>query len=143
MRTLTIIFATAFAFLLSQQLTAASPGLDQENGGASQAVVGGAIVCESYPPAVSLAGLDIEGGIGVFAIPTLGSFGTTTQHAEDCSDLASALAEQVPHSICEVGNPHESGGNRLRANFVCTGRADVVISAVGTMAKALIRLGQP
>ena len=89
------------------------------------------------------AALETVGGLGVLAIPTTGptSLSVLTEHAEDCLDLIPALAEQVPHRICEVGNTFEAG-NELRVNFVCTGRADAVISAVGKMAKAVIRLGQ-
>jgi hypothetical protein len=41
MRTLTIIFTTAFVFLLVQQPTAAADGSDREKGGNSQVVVAG------------------------------------------------------------------------------------------------------
>ena len=62
-------------------------------------------------------------------------------HARDCLDLFPALAEQVPHRICEVSNPFEDG-NILVVSFVCTGRADAVISAVGKIAKAVTTIGQ-
>jgi tRNA U38,U39,U40 pseudouridine synthase TruA len=57
-------------------------------------------------------------------------------------DLIPALAEQFSHRICEVGNPFEAG-DQFRAGFVCAGRADRVISAIGNVAKAVTRLGQP
>ena len=148
MRTLIITLASAFVFLLAQQLTAASRGFHPQERGASQAVIAGSIKCATSPE-VNSTGLVIVGGLGVLAIPTTAptqvggvqlplSF---THHAEDCLDLIPALAEQVPHRICEVGNPFESG-NILEVSFVCTGRADAVISAVGKIAKAVTAIGQ-
>ncbi len=59
----------------------------------------------------------------------------------DCSDLIPLIAEKVPDRICEIGNTRNVGIEEF--SFVCTGRADAVISAVGKMAKAVSRLGQP
>ena len=138
MRTLTITLATAFVFLLAQQLTAASPGLDQEERGASQAVLIGSIACAPDGHAV----FDIGWGLGVLAIPTPhpNSLNVFVEHDEDCLDLLPALAEQVPHRICEIGSTIEDAAGVEAFGFVCTGRANAVISAVGEMAKAVIRL---
>ena len=141
MRPLTIALITVFVFLLSQQLTTADDRRDREERGHSQAVVTGSLLCD---PEFTGAALNTFGGLGVLATPTTDrtSFRVFSEHAEDCLDLIPALAEQVPHHICEVGNTFQNG-NLLQADFVCTGRADAVISAIGKMAKAVIRLGQP
>ncbi len=137
MRALTIALTAALVFLLSQQLTTADDRRDREERGNSQAVVSGDLLCE---PVSTGAALNISGGLGVLAIPTT-SFSVFIDHDEDCLDLLPALAEQVPHRICEFSDTFESG-NLLRVEFVCTGGADAVISAIGKMAKAVIRLGQ-
>ena len=136
MRTLTITLISAFVILLAQQLTATSRGFDREEHRASQGVLTGVFACSSPE---SIAVFDVHAGLGVLAIPTTDrtSLSVLTEHAEDCLDLIPALAEQVPHRICEVGNTFEAG-NELRVNFVCTGRADAVISAVGKMARAVM-----
>ena len=145
MRTLTIAIVTAFVFLLAQQLTAASPGSDQEANGASQAVVGGSMGC--FPNReFNLVYFQIDAVLGVIGIS--GNEILTVARSivsEECSDLTPALVEQVPDHICEIGNHPESQNNPDGEffGFVCTGRADVVISAVGRMARAVIRLGQP
>jgi hypothetical protein len=143
MRTLTIILASIIVFLLAQQLTAASPGLDQENSGASQqVVVAGSIQC--FPDGgLNFVGFGVNAGLGVGLeeIGSTGALAVARDQSEECSDLITRLAEEVPDHICEIGNsPHRSVE---LFGFVCTGRADVVISAVGTMARAVIRLGQP
>ena len=61
--------------------------------------------------------------------------------SEECSDLIPSLSEHVPDRICEIGNTTERGLEAF--GFICTGRADAVISAVGKMAKAVARLEQP
>jgi hypothetical protein len=137
MRTLAIALIAAFVFLLSQQLTTADDRRDREERGHSQAVVTGSLLCD---PVSTGAALNTFGGLGVLAIPTT-SFNVFIDHDEDCLDLLPALAEQVPHRICEFSDPFENG-NLLQVEFVCTGRADAVISAIGKMAKAVIRLGQ-
>ncbi len=66
-------------------------------------------------------------------------------HTEDCSALLPAFAEQVAQRICAVGNTDietHGGGTEGGFNFVCTGRADAVISAVGKIAKAVTTIGQ-
>ena len=149
MRTLAITLATALVFLLGLQLTAASRGRDHEARGASQAVVPGAIKCfaQDFPQESStIVSLEIGWGLGVVGLPPIepnrfGVFADATQ-AGDCSDLIPALAEQVPHGICEIGSTLEQGGDDLSVFFLCTGRADAVISAVGKMARAVNRLGQ-
>ncbi len=138
MRTLSITLVTAFVFLLGLQLTAASRERHPEERGASQAVVAGSLLCD---PASTGAALNTSGGLGVLAFPTA-SLNVFIDHDEDCLGLIPALAEQVPHRICEFSSTFQNG-NLLQADFVCTGRADAVISAIGKMAKALIRLGQP
>ncbi len=139
MRTLTITLATAFVVLLTLQLAAASRGFDREEHGASQAVLTGAIACSSTE---SVARFDVHQGLGVLAIPTAepSSLSLLVDHAEDCLDLLPALAEQVPHRICEVSITTEVSPGVEAFGFVCAGRADAVISAVGKMAKAMIRL---
>ncbi len=138
MRTLTITLVTAFVVLLAQQLTAASRGFDRQEHGTSQAVLTGAIACSSPE---SVARFDVHQGLGVLAIPTPEppSLSVRVEHAEDCLDLLPALAEQVPH-LCEVSITNEVSPGVEAFGFVCTGRADAVISAVGKMAKAMIRL---
>ncbi len=142
MRTLTIALIAALVFLLSQQLTAADDDRpDREERGNSQAVIGGSINCVDG----NFVGVNTFGGLGILATPNptgeFRSFGFGIQHAQDCSDLMPALAELVPRRICEIGNSVEEG-NEVRVEFVCTGRVDAVISAVGKMARAVARLGQ-
>ena len=137
MRTLTIALIAAFVFLLSQQLTTADDRGDRERHGKSQAVVTGNLLCD---PVTTGAALNTFGGLGVLAIPTT-SFNVFVDHEEGCLDLLPALAEQVPHRICEFSDTFENG-NLLQVEFVCTGGADAVTSAIGKMAKAVIRLGQ-
>ena len=136
MRTLTITLVTAFIVLLALQLTAASRGFDREEHGTSQAVVQGSIACNS-----SEASFDVGGGLGVLAIPIphpdASRFNVFVRHAEDCSDLLPAVAEQIPHQTCEIGNTAEDSDVEL-FGFVCAGRADAVISAIGAMAKAVL-----
>ncbi len=141
MRTLTITLITAFVFLLAQQLVAAADGPDRGKGGASQAVVTGSLVCVNNHGAA----LETFGGLGVLAIPTTNgtSLIVFSEHAEDCLDLLPALADQVPHRICEVSITTEVSPGVEAFGFVCAGRADAVISGLGKMAKALIRLRQP
>ena len=85
MRTLTITLATAFVFLLAQQLPAASDGPDREKGGASQAVITGNLLCD---PQSTGAALNTFGGLGVLAIPTT-SFNVFIDHDEDCLPTSS------------------------------------------------------
>jgi hypothetical protein len=150
MRTLTIILVAAVVFLLAQQLPAESRGRDQEARGASQAVTAGQFKCfaQDFPQESStIVSLEIGGGLGISGLPPREDgahfivFADATQ-AGDCSDLIPALAEQVPHGICEIGSTLELGGDDLSVFFLCTGRADAVISAVGKMARAVNRLGQ-
>ena len=142
MRTLTIAlgtaFGTAFVLLFGVQLTEASRGHDREERGASRAVLTGSIACASD----GHAAFDIHGGLGVLAIPTPDprALNVFVEHDEDCLDLLPALAEQVPHRICEISNTFEDPAGVEAFGFVCTGHADRVISAVGKMAKAVIRL---
>jgi hypothetical protein len=147
MRTLAITLVTAFVFLLGLQLPAASRGRHSEERGASQAVVAGFIGCWVSAPAESNSTVLLRTGetLGVVGISTGGDLVEAVGLSEECSDLIPRLAEQVPHRICEIGNssqavfdPHVEG-----ITFVCVGPADAVISAVGKMAKAVIRLGQP
>ena len=145
MCTLTIALIAAVVVLLSQQLTAADDDRrDREERGNSQAVIGGSINCVTLPE-VRFVGVNTFGGLGILATlnPTgeFRSFGFSIQHAQDCSDLMPALAELVPRRICEIGSSVEEG-NEVRVEFVCTGRVDAVISAVGKMARAVARLGQ-
>ena len=146
MRTLTITLVTAFVFLFSQQLTVAHADGDRKERGASQAVIAGAIKCFFDNPEFRHVALETFGGLGIIAIPIpeqFGSFGFSSGPlAEECSELIPSLAEQVPHRVCEVGSPFEPGPG-IELPFVCAGRADAVISAVGKMAKAVNRLGQP
>jgi hypothetical protein len=142
MRTLTITLVAAFVFLLAQQLTAASPGFDQEQSGASQVVVSGTVSCW-LDGGLSRVGFGVEAGIGVGLgeIGSVGGFATARNQSEECSDLVTRLAEEVPDHICEIGDtPHHAVAD---FGFVCTGRADAVISTVGKIARAVIRLGQP
>jgi hypothetical protein len=142
MRTLTVILVAAFFFLLAQQLTAASPAPDQEKSGASQVIVAGTTACWLEPGGLNRVGFGINAGLGV-GLETINADGLAVARdlSEECSDLIPRLAEEVPDHICEIGStPH----NAVELfGFVCTGRADAVISAVGTMARAVIRLGQP
>ena len=150
MRTLTITLAAGFVFLSSQQLTAADGRHDREERGASQAVVPGTIKCfgQDFPQESSIiVSLEIGWGLGVVGLPPTENnlfavFADATQVGEECSDLIPRLAEQVPHRICEIGSTLEHVGADLEVLFVCTGRADAVISAVGKMARAVNRLGQ-
>ncbi len=142
MRTLTIAFIAALVFLLSQQLTAADDRDDREERGASRAVVTGFVGCANPIASESGASLEIRGELGV--VGTTGPY-LFVNHTEDCSALLPALAERVAQRICAVGNTdlktHE-GGTEGAFTFVCTGRADAVISAVGKIAKAVATIGQ-
>ena len=69
------------------------------------------------------------------------SLGKAVDLSEECSDLIPLIADQVSDRICEIGSTKNVGIEEF--SFVCTGRADAVISAVGKMAKAVTRLGQP
>lgn len=142
MRTLAITLVAAFVFLFAQQLTAASRGFHPGERGASQAVVTGTVGCANPIASQSGASLGINGELGVVGTTGLYVF---VNHTEDCSALISAFAEQVAQRICAVGNievdTHE-GGTEAGFNFVCTGRADVVISVVGRIAKAVTTIGQ-
>jgi len=146
MRTLSIALIAAFVFLLGLQLTAASRGRDSEERGLTQAVVAGFIGCWLSDPGEANSTVLLRTGeaLGVIGFSNGGDLVEAVGLSEECSDLISRLAEQVPHRICEIGNsgmavfdPHVEG-----LSFVCTGRADRVISAVGKMAKAVIRLGE-
>jgi hypothetical protein len=145
MRTVSITIVAAFVVLLGLQLTAASRGPELEERGASQAVIAGSIKC-FFEPEVHV-GLETFGGLGILAIPRppeqFSSFAVFAGPlAEECSDLIPFLIEQFPRRICEIGGTFQPGEG-VEVPFVCTGRADVVISAVGQMAKAVTRLGQP
>ncbi len=141
MRTLTITLVAAFVLLLAQQLTAASRGLDQEEHGASQAVVAGTIGCFVFDGELNAVALTTRAGLGVIGFSSDRDLAQAVDLSEECADLIPSLAERVPHRICEIGNQPDR--NIEAFNFVCTGRADRVISAVGQMAKAVTRLGQP
>ena len=147
MRTLTITLVTAFVFLLSQQLPAASRGPDREERGASQAVIAGSIKC-FFGPEFRRVALDTFGGLGIIAtpIPTdqFSSFGVSTGPlAEECSELIPSLTEHVPRRVCEIGSTLQQGDAGIELLFLCTGRTDAVIAGVGKMARAVNRLGQP
>jgi hypothetical protein len=137
MRTLTITLGTAFVFLLGLQLTAASRERNSGERGASQAVVTGSLLCD---PESTAAALTTDGGFGVLSIPTA-SFAVYFDQDGDCSSFLPALAEQFPHPICEFGNTFQNS-NLMQTDFVCSGRADVVISAIGKAAKTMVQLGQ-
>ena len=81
------------------------------------------------------------GVIGISLSPSTGPLAVALDLSEECSDLISALAEHVPHPICEIGDQTDPG--IVAFGYVCAGRADAVIAAIGQMAKAVIRLGQP
>ena len=91
------------------------------------------------------AALNASAGLGVLAIPIpkpdSPRYGVFINHDEDCLALLPALAEQASHRICEFSDIFENGG-LLQVEYVCTGGSDAVISAIGKMAKAVIRLGQ-
>jgi len=141
MRTLTITLISALVILLTLQLAAASRGSDREEHGASQAVVAGTIGCFIFDGELNAVALTIRAGLGVIGLVNNRDVAQAVDLSEECSDLIPRLAEQVPHRICEIGNQPDR--NIEAFNFVCTGRADAVISAVGKMAKAVTRLGQP
>ena len=141
MRTLTIALIAAFVFLHAQPLTAAPPGLDPEDSGASQAIVGGTIGCFIFDGELNAVALTTRAGLGVIGLINDRDLAQAVDLPEECSDLIARLAEQVPHRICEIGNQPDR--NIEAFNFLCTGRAGAVISAVGKMAKAVTRLGQP
>jgi hypothetical protein len=153
MRAVSITIVAAFVALLGLQLTAASRGPDLEEHGFSQAVVSGAIKCfpQDFPQESStIVSLEIGGGLGVIGLPftengrNFSVFADATAAGKDCSELIPILSEQIPHPICEIGSTLEfEAGARLDVLFACTGRADTVVSAVGTMAKAVNRAGQP
>jgi hypothetical protein len=141
MRTLTTALVTAFALLFSQQIAAASG--DQEERGNSQVAVRGTVAC--FPDGSgNSVGLRIGAGLGVglevITAPD-GFLAIAIDRSEECSDLVSGLAGQVPDRTCEIGGPTERGIENF--SYICTGRADAVISAIGEMAKAVSRLGQP
>jgi hypothetical protein len=145
MRTLSITLVSAVVFLLVQQLTAAADRPHRGKVGVSQAVVAGDVAC--FPDgglnAVTLrinALLGVVGSAALFPGEGL-NLGRAVDLAEECSDLIPAIAEQVPHRVCEIGNNKNVGTEAF--SFVCTGSADAVISAVGKLAKAVTRLGQP
>ena len=143
MRTLTITLVTAFALLLAQQLTAGADGPDREKGRNSQVVVAGTIGC--FPDGLNSVVLLIDAGLGVElgAIPSFDQrpLAVAKDQSEECSELIPPLAEEVPDRICEIGSSSQQATELF--GFVCTGRADAVIRAVGKMARAVIRLGQP
>ena len=146
MRTLTIALIAALVFLLSQQLTMADDRDDREGRVTSQAVIAGSIKC-SFGPGFRQVALQTSGGLGIIATanPTnqFSSFAVGAGPvAQECSELIPSLTEQVPHRICEIGSTFEQGAE-IEVFFLCTGRADAVISAVGKMARAVNRLGQP
>ncbi len=143
MRTLTIALIASLVFLFSHQLTAADDRDDREERGASQAVVTGFVACANPIASESGASLEIGGELGVVGTTGLYVF---VNHTEECSALLPALAERVAQRICAVGNTDietHGGGTEGGFNFVCTGRADAVISAVGQIAKAVTTIGQP
>ena len=69
-------------------------------------------------------------------------FNVFVEHAEDCMDLLPALADRVSHRICEFGGTAEQSPGLQVFGVVCTGQADMVISAVGDIARAMIRVTQ-
>ncbi len=145
MRTLAITLVAAFLFLLAQQLTAAEGGLDSERRRPSQAVVAGLIEC-FLDRELNRVFIQIEAGLEVNSISsTIGrNLAAAVDLSQECSYLIPRLAEQVPPNICEIGNTAEARDPSVEAfRFVCTGRPDTVIWAVGKMARAVIRLGQP
>ena len=103
MRTLTIALIAAFAFLLSQQLTAADDDRhDRKDRGASQAVISGTINCVTFPD-VHFVGVNTFGGLGILATPNptddFRSFGFAIQHAQECSDARSRRATNCVWSL--------------------------------------------
>ena len=143
MRTLAITLVAAFLFLLAQQLTAAESGLDREERGASQAVVAGLIEC-FLDRESNRVFLQIEAGLGPISSTIDRNLAGAVDLSQECSYLIPRLAEQVPHPICEIGNTPEARDPSVEAfRFVCTGRPYAIIWAVGKMARAVIRLGQP
>ena len=142
MRTFTIALVAAFVLLFAQQLTAASRGLDRGERGASQVVVAGTIGCFILDGESNAnVSLVTRAGLGVIGLIPDRDLAQAPDLSEECSDLIPRLAEQVPHRICEIGNPPDRSIEAF--NFLCAGRADAVIWAVGNMAKAVTRLGQP
>ena len=141
MRTLTVTLLAAFVVLLAQQLIAAPPGLGRGEHGASQAIVGGTIGCFIFDGELNAVALTTRAGLGVIGLINDRDLAQAVDLSEECSALIPRLAEQVPHRVCEIGNQPDR--NIEAFNFLCTGRADAVISAVGKMAKAVTRLGQP
>jgi hypothetical protein len=141
MRTIIITLSSALVFLAAHQIAAAPTGPDPGKSGASQAVVSGSIQC--FPDGgLNTVGMSVEAGLGAgLGAISQGTLAVAKNQSEDCSELIPALAEQVPHPICEIGSsPHQA---TELFGFVCTGHADAVISAVGKMARTVIRLGQP
>ena len=149
MRTFTVTLVITFSVvLLAQQLTAASPGLwnrSQGQGqGASRAVVSGLIGCflEGELNTV-FVGVDAGLGVSPYARFDHSDLASAVGLSEGCSELIPRIAEQVPNRICEIGNASEALDPSVEAfSFVCTGRSDSVISAVGKLARTVIRLGQ-
>ena len=143
MRTLIITLVIAFVFLLTQHLNAAHAGRDWEERENSQAVVTGLIGCHPEE-ALNRVFISVETGLGVNSISEGGFLAEAVDLSEECSDLIPRIAEKVPHRICEVGEAREARDPGVEAiRFVCTRGADAVISAVGKMAKTVIRLAQP
>ena len=144
MRTLTISLVTVVVFLFAQHLTAAPPGFDQEKGGASQVVVSGTTACwldGGLNRVQHQIDATIGVGLGAIGAPDQRPLAVARDQSEECSDLIPRLAEKVPHPICEIGSSSQNATELF--GFVCTGRADAVMLAVGRMARAVIRLGQP
>ena len=144
MRTLSITLVTAFVFLLVQQLPAAADGADREKGGASQAVVAGDVGC--FLDGLNTVNLRVNALLGVIGNAALFPgegliLAKAVDLSEECSDLIPRITERLPDRVCEIGSTKNVGIEAF--SFVCTGRADAVVSAVGKMAKAVTRLGQP
>jgi hypothetical protein len=95
---------------------------------------------------LNTAFIRVEAGLGVtpYARFDHSDLAMAVDLSEECSDLVPRLAQQAPHRICAIGNSREAGAPFVEAfTFVCTGRTARVISAVGQMARTVIRLGQP
>jgi hypothetical protein len=147
MRALTItLVAALLVFLLAQQLTADSTRWNRPaTGGASQVVVSGLVGC-FLEGELSTVFVGVEAGLGVIPYARFdhSNLGRAVDLSEACSDLIPRVAEQVPDRICQIGNAPEARDPFIEAfSFVCTGRDDRVISAVGRMARTVAMLGQP